>query len=72
MTCKPENGSGKWLIAATLAALAVIAWGALFLIAFVHSFEQLIADLVFSSDYLLLVLKIRKELLVLFLQIKSL
>ena len=33
MTCKPENGSGKWLIAATLAALAVIAWGALFLIA---------------------------------------
>lgn len=33
MTRKPEHGSRKWLIAATTVALAVIAWGALFLIA---------------------------------------
>lgn len=33
MTRKPQHGSGKWLIAATAVALAVITWGALFLIA---------------------------------------
>lgn len=33
MTCKPKNSSRRCLIAATVVALAVIAWGALFLIA---------------------------------------